>query len=409
MSDDPIARMLQRHVDAGEIAGAVTLVHRFGAPDEVAVAGWQDMAAGAPMDRGSILRIASLTKPVVSTAALRLYDRGLFALDEPICDRAPEFAGMRVLADPEGALDDTVPAVRPITFLDLLTHRAGLTYGAFHRGPLAEAYAQALGPDIDSPLSPDAWMAALARLPLIDQPGAGFHYGVSTDLLGLLLARIAGTTLPDLLEQLVFRPLGMTDTGFSVPPDKRHRRAVMYGFDDEGRLEARPSHPVVRPAFLAERPEGLGFCSGGAGLWSTVDDYARFARLFVNDGAVDGVRLLKVETVRRMTANYLTPDQAAAAMTMGRRVFQGHGFGLGVAVVTDPDRADVLRCQGGIGTVGWPGAYGGWWQADPTDGTVMVFLAQNALDPERLARGLGLGVFAAITDFHALARPRPRN
>ena len=125
------------------------------------------------------------------------------------------------------------------------------------------------------------------------------------------------------------------------------------------------------------------------------------------DGAVDGVRLLKVETIRRMTTNFLTDSQRAEASMMGMPVFTHHGFGLGVAVVLDPEKASAIRCKGGVGTVGWPGAYGGWWQADPTDGSVMIFLAQNGLDLEQVSQGIGLGVYTAITDFHALASALP--
>ena len=257
--------------------------------------------------------------------------------------------------------------------------------------------------DLDSHLTPGAWVAALASLPLVDQPGHGFHYGASTDLLGFLIARIAGVELGELLASLIFRPLGMTDTGFTVPTDKRHRCARMYGFDVDGRLEVRPSHPPEAPAFLAERPEGLTYVSGGAGLWSTADDYLKFARAFVSDGAVDGVRLLKMDTLKRMTANFLTEQQVREAVTTGLPTFTGQGFGLGVAVVTDPEKATATRCKGGVGTVGWPGAFGGWWQADPTDGSVLIFLAQNAMDFELLSKGIGLGVYAAITQFHSLA------
>ena len=399
---DAITEATDSFVRQGLIAGAATLVWRDRVVHAAGV-GLRDIEAGLPVERDTIFRIASMTKPVTATAALMLYDEGLFALEDPITRWAPEFAEMRVLRSPDGALDDTVPAERPITMLDLLTHRAGFTYGGFHAGPLAAAYAEALGMDIDSPRSPNAWIAALAGLPLIDQPGAGFHYGASSELLGLLIGRIAGQSLGELLAERIFRPLGMTDTGFIVPPEKHGRRARMYGFDDAGRLEHRPVHPPEGPAFLAERPASLTFESGGAGLWSTINDYLKFARLFVGDGAVDGVRLLKVETVRRMTTNHLTPEQVEAAEMMGLPVFSGQGFGLGVAVVTDPARADVQRGKGGAGTVAWPGAYGGWWQADPTDGSVMIFLAQNALDFDKAAMGVGLGVYGAITAFHALA------
>lgn len=355
------------------------------------------------MRRDSIFRIASLTKPITSTAALMLYDEGRFELDDPITEVAPEFAGMRVLVDPEGPLDATVPAARPITFGDLLTHRAGFTYGGFHSGPIRRAIYETLGPDIDSPHAPDEWLRRLATLPLVDQPGAHFHYGCSTDVLGFLVARMEGRPLGEVLARRIFEPLGMADTGFVVPPEKRDRVAVMYGFDAQGRLEARPQHPWVDPAFLAERPPGMTYVSGSGGLWSTADDYLTFARMFVEEGAVDGHRLLKLGTLRRMTANFLTEDQRAAATLFGLPQFTGHGFGLGLAVVLDPDKADLNRGKGGVGTVSWPGAYGGWWQADPTDGSVIVFLAHNAMDIERMAEGIGLGVYGAIARVHALA------
>jgi CubicO group peptidase (beta-lactamase class C family) len=292
-----------------------------------------------------------------------------------------------------------VPADRPITFDDLLTHRSGLTYGAFHPGPLEQAFDEALGGDIDSDVPPDDWIARLATLPLIDQPGAGFHYGCSTDLLGLLIARMEGASLGEVLRRRVFAPLGMTHTGFVVPAAARHRRATMYGFDGAGSLVARRS----LKAFVAERPDTMAFESGGQGLWSTIDDYLAFARLFINGGIVDGVRLLRPETLTLMTTNRLTSEQRAAATILGFPVFTAHGFGLGVAVVLDPQKAAAVRCRGGIGTVGWPGAYGGWWQADPTDGSVLVFLAHNSFELSQLANGIGLGVYQAITQFHGLA------
>ncbi len=402
---DSIETEMAGWVAGDQIAGAVTLVWRDRVVHAAAV-GLADREAGLPMRRDSLFRIASMTKPITAVTALTLHDEGLFALDDPITRWAPEFGDMQVLRSPDGPLDDTIPAERPIVMLDLLTHRAGFTYGGFHAGPIGHAYAEALGMDIDSHLSPDDWIAALAGLPLIDQPGAGFHYGVSSELLGLLIARIAGRSLGELMTERVFRPLGMSDTGFVVPPEKHARRAKLYGFDAAGALEHRPMHPPEASAFLAERPASLTFESGGAGLWSTVDDYLRFARLFVGDGAVDGVRLLKVETIRRMTTNFLTDEQIATATMMGLPVLSGQGFGLGVAVVLDPERADVQRGKGGVGTVAWPGAYGSWWQADPTDGSVMIFLAQNALDFDRAAMGVGLGVYGAIGRFHALASTR---
>jgi CubicO group peptidase (beta-lactamase class C family) len=400
-TQDPIAAAIEKVVAADELAGAAALVWRDGEVVQSAAVGWRDREAKLPVQRDTIFRIASMSKPVTSAAALMLLEEGRFALDEPITRWAPEFADMRVLRAPDGPLDETDPAARPITFDDLLTHRSGLTYGDFHAGPLKAAYRAALGGDIDSLMSPDDWIAGLAALPLIDQPGADFHYGCSTDLLGLLIARMEGAPLGAVLRRRIFDPLGMTDTGFIVPREKWSRRSKMYGFDEEGRLIPRATLPSL--PFMAERPETLTFCSGGQGLWSTVDDYLAFARLFVEAGAVGGVRLMKPETVALMTGNRLTEAQRAKAYNLGMRLFTGHGFGAGLAVVMDPEKAPVVRCKGGVGTVGWPGAYGGWWQADPTDGSVMVFLAHNAFDLEQLAQGIGLGVYGAIEAFHALA------
>src|SRR6476660_10424104 len=181
-SHDSIEAALRAYVDEEALAGAATLVWRSGRVVRTAAVGRRDLVTNLPVERNTIFRIASMTKPVTTAAALTLYDEGRFALDEPIARLAPELARLRVLRDPNGPLDQTDAAERPITFGDLLTHRSGLTYGEFHRGPIARAFAEALGKAIDNALSPDEWIARLGALPLIDQPGAGFHYGLSTDL-----------------------------------------------------------------------------------------------------------------------------------------------------------------------------------------------------------------------------------
>ncbi|CAN1520889.1 AmpC Beta-lactamase class C and other penicillin binding proteins [Caulobacteraceae bacterium] len=402
-ASDPIAAMLGRYVDADEIAGAATLVWKGGKVLQTCVTGWRDRESLDLLGRDAIFRIASMTKPVTSVAALMLVDEGRIALTDPISRWAPEFADMRVLRSPTGPLDETDPASREITFNDLLTHRSGLTYGSFHAGPIQPAYDAALGGDIDSHVAPDDWIAALAGLPLIDQPGGGFHYGNSTDLLGFLIARIEGEPLGAVLQRRIFGPLGMTDTGFTVAADKAHRKAQLYGFDAAGEMIPRPTGASGAGAVLPERPTDMTYVSGSGGLWSTLDDYLAFARLFLGDGAVDGVRLLRPETLKAMMTNQLTEDQRARGETLGMPIFTAHGFGYGLAVVMDPDTAAVTRCKGGLGTVGWPGAYGGWWQADPTTGTVMIFLVHNVMELEQMAMGIGLGVYGAITEFHGLA------
>jgi CubicO group peptidase (beta-lactamase class C family) len=388
-------------VEAGQLAGAAALIWRDGTATDVVTVGRRDLVSGLPVERDTIFRIASLTKPVTTVAALSMLDEGRFTLDEPIARVAPELARLRVLRDPEGPLDQCDEAVRLITFRDLLTHRSGLTYGDFHRGPIGRAYANALGPQIDNSLTPDEWITRLAKLPLIDQPGAGFHYGHSTDLLGFLLARLEGAPLGTVLQRRVFAPLNMSDTGFAVPPAQRNRRAGLCGFDDEGRMAALTAVPGGHA--LADRPEGMTFESGGQGLWSTLDDFLTFARMLIGDG-VPGAPLLRRETLAMMMSNQLTPDQRAATRLLGRPIFAtGHAYGMGLAVVKEPETADPLCCRGGVGTVGWPGAYGAWWQADPNDRSVLIFLAHNMVGLHQMARGIGLGVWSAIGRFHDIA------
>ncbi|MEP6619807.1 MAG: serine hydrolase domain-containing protein [bacterium] len=400
--EDPIATALEAVVSAGKLAGVATLVWKDGQVVHTTAVGYRDMEAKLPVERDTLYRIASMTKPITSTAALMLLEEGRFALDDPIARWAPEFSEMQVLRSPSSQLDETDAAERQITFEDLLTHRSGLTYGAAHAAHIARAFAEALGGDIDSTVAPDDWIAGLAGLPLIDQPGATLHYGHSADLLGLLIARIEGAPLGDVLQRRIFGPLGMHDTGFTVPAEKRGRRARLYGFTEEGRLAVRDCGPGG--STLPERPADMTYVSGGQGLWSTVDDYAAFARMFVGGGAVDGVRLLQPETLALMTTNCLSAGQRVTAEVVGLRLFTaGHGFGMGVAVVLDPAKAMPTLCGGGVGAVGWPGGFGGWWQADPNDNSVKVFLTHNMVEREQFQNGIGFGVYGAITKFQALA------
>jgi CubicO group peptidase (beta-lactamase class C family) len=176
----------------------------------------------------------------------------------------------------------------------------------------------------------------------------------------------------------------------------------MYGFDETGQLTKRLT--ATGNSTLPERPEAMTYESGGAGLWSTLDDYLAFARIFVGAGAVDGVRMLQPETLARMTSNQLTERQRAGSWLLSA----GHGFGMGVAVVLEPEKCDVMPCGGGVGSVGWPGAWGSWWQADPNDNSLLIFLAHNMVDLEQLGEGIGFGVFEAISQFQTLASVSPR-
>jgi CubicO group peptidase (beta-lactamase class C family) len=398
MGEELITASISNIVDTGGLAGAATLIWQDDKVIQAAGIGWRNLESKLPMERNTIFRIASMTKPITSTVALMLFDEGRFALNDPITRWAPEFSQMHVLRSSTGTLDQTVPAERQITFEDLLTHRSGLTYGDFHSDPIAKAYKESLGGDIDTEVLPDDWIARLAALPLIDQPGTTFRYSHSTDLLGLIIARIENAPLGDVLKRRIFDPLGMNDTGFTVPFEKQNRRAEAYSFDDAGQLTKSLTGPGN--SFLPERPEGMVYVSGGQGLWSTADDYLTFAQIFLNAGTVNDVQLLKPETLKLMVTNYLSETQRTNTMSM---LDAGHGFGLGVAIVLDPLKAGFQPCGGGMGSVGWPGGFGGWWRADPSNNSVLIFLAHNMVELEQLFNGIGVGAYEAITQFQSLA------
>jgi CubicO group peptidase (beta-lactamase class C family) len=382
---------LKSAIDAGDLSGAVTLVWREGEIVQIAAQGLADIEAERPMARDTLFRIASMTKPITSVAALMLMEEGRFALDEPITRWAPEFKDMRVLASPTGPVEDTVPAEREITFEDLFTHRAGLAYGFTSIGPIAHAHQKALGDVLSTNTAPDAWMAALAGLPLTYQPGERFHYSHATDVLGFLVGRIAGTGFREVLMERIFKPLAMVDTDFFIPPDKRDRAATVYRLNE--------SLSALEPVVFQKYDAPPAFCGGGGGLVSTADDYLTFARMLLAGGEVHGVRLLKPETVEMMRTNRLTPAQREIPF-MGIPFWMGQGFGLGLSVITDPEKQSWMGA-GSQGAFGWPGAFGTWWQADPAENLVMIYLIQNSmpLGPEaaaQLATGQRMGARLAL-------------
>lgn len=355
-------------VETGDVPGLVTLAWQGNRIIDVHAVGLADIAAARPMERGTIFRIASMTKPVTTVCALTLVEEGLMRLEDPITKWAPEFTDMRVLRTPDGPLDDTCPAPRAITIEDLMTHRSGLTaYNFVDPGPLAQASA-VLGNGIDSPLSSDAWLAALAALPLAYAPGERFNYGFSIDLLGLIIGRAVKTSFRQAMAERVFGPLHMHDTDFWIAPDKRERAAVPYDAG-AGLGDFTPGEPS---AFIGEAPQD--FASGGQGLASTADDYLTFARMLIAGGEVDGVRLLQPETVRLMAANRLTDAQRALGF-LGMPFWAGQGQGLGMSVITDAEK-NAWMGAGSNGAFGWSGAYGGWWQGDPARDLILIWLTQ---------------------------------
>ena len=363
-----IGPAMQGPIDQGLLSGVVTLLWRNGEVAQVTTNGLRDIAAGAPMRRDTIFRIASMTKPVTTVAALMLMEEGKLKLDDPITQWAPEFASMSVLKDPAGPLDQTYPAPRDITIEDLMTQRSGLAYDFTSVGPIAHAHPRA-AEILNNESAVDDFMKALGDLPLSHPPGDRFHYGHSTDVLGFIVGRIEGKPFRDVLNERIFGPLGMTDTDFWVPPEKRDRATVVYRVNagHPGQLDPAPFKPHAAPP---------AFCGGGGGLVSTADDYLKFARMLLGLGEVDGVRLLKPETVKLMTANRLTDAQRAIPF-MGFPFWAAQGFGLGVSIVTDAEKQ--LIGAGSNGAYGWPGAFGTWWRADPKENMVMIYLIQNSM------------------------------
>ncbi|WP_280831026.1 serine hydrolase domain-containing protein [Mycolicibacterium frederiksbergense] len=357
---------IREAIDAGLLAGAVTLVWQAGEVLQVNELGHRDVDAGLPMQRDTIFRIASMTKPVTVAAAMAMAEEGAFSLREPVTTWLPELADMRVLLDPRGPLDRTEPARRPITFDDLMTHRSGLAYMFSVLGPLASAYGK-----LSLRQDQDRWLGDLAKLPLVHQPGDRLTYSHATDVLGIALSRIAGKPLSQVLHERIFAPLGMTDTGFSVDPAGRRRTATMYKLTADHTL----THDVMGPPPITDPP----FCTGGAGLFSTVDDYLKFARMLLGGGTVDGVRVLSEDSVRLMRTDRLTAEQKQFPF-LGAPFWMGRGFGLNLSVVTDPAKSRQLFGPGGLGTFGWPGAYGTWWQADPSADLILIYLIQNLPD-----------------------------
>lgn len=385
---------LQAVVDAGDLSGFVTLIWRKGEVVQVETIGQRDVEAGLPMTRDTLFRIASMTKPVTSIAALMLMEEGKLRLEDPITRWMPEFAGMQVLKDAAGPVEDTYPAPRDITVEDLMTHRAGLAYAFTSVGPIAQAHEDRLGPPLGGSVTPDAWLAALGSLPLSYPPGERFHYSHATEVLGFLVARIEGKPLGQVLKDRIFGPLGMRDTDFWCPPAKRGRMAKLYRIDPATDRLQDVSFPHVdaQPVFEP----------GGGGLISTADDYLKFARMMLGKGEVDGVRLVKPETIELMCANRLTDAQRQIPF-MGIPFWMGQGFGLGVSVVTDPE-LQAWMGAGSKGAFGWPGAFGTWWQADPAEDMVLIYLIQNSmpLGPDaaaQLATGQRMGARAALPVF----------
>jgi len=383
--------VLQGHVSRGEVPGLVSLVSRCG-ETHVEALGVQALEGGAPMQRDTIFRIASMTKPITAAAAMLLVEDCVLRLDDPVDRFLPELANPKVLRSLESEVDDTVPAHRAISMRDLLTFRVGT--GALMvwppKYPIQKAVAAAgfaPGPG-QTEFTTDEYMKRVGALPLVYQPGTRWMYHTGSDLLGVLIARASGKSLDAFMRERLFEPLGMKDTGFLVPAGELGRLASAYG-RDPGKNE----FVFFDDARNSRWSRPLPFQAGGSGLVSTADDYLAFFRMMLNKGLHGRERILSRAAVELMTTDQLTADQKK-----GAELFFGvsRSWGMGLAVTTARD-----ELWGSPGRFGWDGGYGtsGW--ADPAEDMVGILLTQRMMDspePPRVFTDFWTAAYAAIAD-----------
>ncbi|MEU8971249.1 serine hydrolase domain-containing protein [Streptomyces monashensis] len=394
-----IRDVLARHVESGKIPGLVALFSR-GDETHVEVVGTMCHDGGAPMRRDTIFRMASTSKPVTMAAAMVLLDECRLRLDDLVEPWLPELADRQVLRRIDGPLDDIVPARRPITVRDVLTSTFGLGMDMTSLGtPIMNAvFEQGLTPNLPEPMpGPDEWMRRLGTLPLMHQPGERWQYQISSDLLGVLVARVTGQSFETFLRERIFDPLGMRDTGFHVPTDKIDRLPPLYTPD-----------PQTGEFFVWDKAAGgrhsapPAFQDGGGGLVSTVDDYHAYFRMLLHHGMHGSERILSRPAVQLMTTNHLTPEQNATRSAMARdnvhiSFGQGQhgGWGLGMAVRTY--RGDYAP----VGQFGWDGGSGTSTYADPHNQLTGILLTQVGMstpDSARVIHDFWTTLYQAIDD-----------
>ena len=354
---DNLEQLLTDRLGDG-LPGSVALVAR-GGDVELAAVGSMDRGGSAPMERDTLFRIASVTKPITAAAVSILLDEGVLALDQPIDRWLPELASPSVVRTPQSPIDDVVPASRAITVEDLLTFRAGWGFpDDFSLPAVQPLFGLGGAPRPDALPDPDGWLARLADIPLLHQPGDAFLYNTCSDLQGLLVARASGVSFADFLAERIFAPLAMRRTGFWVPADKLGRLGPLYRPAEGGGLE------IADPASetWTHPPR---FDSGSGGLISTIDDLWTFARLILAEGEVDGRQLLSRDAVRAMTTNHLTALQRERAALF----LEGQGWGYGGSV--DVDRRDPWTAPG---RYGWVGGSGTAWHVVPDAGVATILL-----------------------------------
>ena len=375
-----LAAGMQGMVDGGKLAGVVTLMARGGKLVHVHVAGVQDVESGAPMERDSIFRIYSMTKPITGVALMMLYEEGKWRLNDPVSRFIPGFADLQVHdGDRANGEPRLVDAERPMTMAELMSHSGGLGYGLGTANHVDRLYREQRVLNADESLQ--AMIDKLSNLPLLAQPGTRWYYSIGVDVQGYLVEKLSGQPFAEFLQERIFDPLGMVDTAFYVPEEKLDRVALIYGEGDDGGLERFDMGPT-----RTGMPAGP---SGGGGLWGTADDYLRFTQMLLNGGELDGVRLLAPRTVEMMATNFLSPE-ALATMRPGQ------GFGLDFATVHDPAAAGEPYAKG---TYYWGGAAGTWFWIDPQTDLTFVGMIQHRGTAVREVQGISRNlVYQAVVD-----------
>ena len=393
---------MQQYVDQGKIAGISTLIARRGKVLYRDQVGLMDKATHTPMRDDAIFRIYSMTKPIICTALMTLYEQGKFHLFDPVAKYIPAFGAVKVLASDASGGQKLVEPVRPMLVRDLFTHTAGLTYDFLVDSPVGELYREVrLGNNIERTLA--QMIQELARLPLAYQPGSRWHYSLSIDVLAHLIERLSNQPLRDFLQTNFFAPLGMVDTDFGVSAAKQTRLAAMYGRPDivavgstfplfMERWASGFNEPIdVAATYPTDQP--THFARGGHGLFSTIQDYLRFAQMLLNGGELDGVRLLGRKTLELMHTNHLP----AALLPYAIHGFPslGYGFGLGSRVLMNVAESAL---PGSVGEYGWAGAAKTYYWIDPQEQIIGILMSQSMMGFDLPEKDFQLLTYQALVD-----------
>jgi CubicO group peptidase (beta-lactamase class C family) len=368
MSSERLGRIgeaLRADVEKGRLPGAVVAVARKGKLVYYQSFGYLDKDAGTKMHNDAIFSIASMTKPIVAVGALTLLERGQLAIDEPVGTYLPPLSKMQVAvlkSNDGGPGFDTVAAQRPVTIQDLMRHTSGINYGGRGATAVHKLY-PASSSTVGTGMTGKEFVDKLGSLPLLHQPGSTWDYGFGLDVLGVVIERVSGQPLGQYLEAQVFKPLGMKDTAFAVPPEKAKRYAKAFANDPD----------TGKPQSVLDLTKPLKLECGGGCAASTAGDYLRFAQMLLDGGKLEGKRILSRKTVEYMLSNQLAPN-TVNLIANADPTSADMGFGLGVAVRTTPG---VVRKVGSVGEFSWNGAYGTSWWADPKEGLAVVFMAQT--------------------------------